>query len=130
MYEGGICTPLIAHWPSVVKTRTTGQVGHVIDVMATCVELAGAAYPKEYQGRTITPLEGKSLLPVLKGAEREGHEVICWEHFGARAIREGNWKMVARKGAKWELYDLSKDRTELEDRAGEIPERVKAMEAK
>jgi arylsulfatase A-like enzyme len=130
MYEGGICTPLIAHWPATVKAGVTAQAGHVIDVMATCVELAGTAYPKEYQGRPITPLEGKSLLPVLRGEQRKGHDAICWEHFGARAIREGDWKLVARKGAKWELYDLSKDRTELDDRTAEMPERVKAMEAK
>jgi arylsulfatase A-like enzyme len=102
----------------------------VIDVMATCLELAGAAYPKELQGRAVTPMEGKSLVPVLRGEQRQGHEALYWEHFGARAVRQGDWKLVARKGAKWELYDLSKDRTELNDRAAAMPERVTAMEAR
>jgi arylsulfatase len=77
MHEGGICTPLIVHWPAGLKTAggsITHQPGHVMDVMATCVELAGARYPEQSEGRSIMPLEGKSLLPIFRGEQRQRHE--------------------------------------------------------
>lgn len=133
LYEGGICTPLVAHWPrgmgEVKPGAITPQVGHVMDLMPTCLELAGAGGAKEFGGRPVQAMEGKSLLPVLRGAEREGHQIIGWEHFNARALRRGDWKLVARPGKPWELYDLSKDRTELHDLAAAEPQRVKAMAA-
>ena len=132
MYEGGICTPMIAHWPKGLKAAagsTTAAPGHVMDVMATCLDAAGAEYPKTFGGRTITPMEGRSLLPVLRGdGGAGGHEVLAWEHYGARAIRQGNMKLVARAGQPWELYDLSADRTETKDLAADRPEQVKALE--
>jgi arylsulfatase len=130
-YEGGICTPLIAHWPGGLLTRAgeiTHQPGHVIDLMATCLDAAGATYPQEFSGRQITPPEGKSLLPVFHGRQRDGHEILAWEHFGHRAIRRGPWKLVARSGAAWELYDLSKDRSELNDVAAAHPATVKELD--
>ena len=129
-YEGGICTPLIAHWPRAMGDRggaVTPQVGHVIDVMPTCLELAGAAYPAEVNGTPVPPVEGKSLLPVLRGGRREGHDTIAWEHFNGRALRRGDWKLVARANRRWELYDLSNDRTEQHDLAAAHPDRVKEM---
>jgi arylsulfatase A-like enzyme len=133
MHEGGICTPLIVHWPAGLKAARgsiTHQPGHVMDVMATCVELAGATYPKEFQGRAITPTEGKSLLPIFRGEQRPGHEFLAWEHFDAKAIREGDWKMVARKGETWKLYDVAHDRGEIEDLARRAPQRVRDLEGK
>ena len=76
---------------------------------------------------TITPLEGKSLLPVFQGKEREPHEVLYWEHMGNRAIRQGKWKLVARKKRDWELYDLEADRTELEGLALKYPEKAEEL---
>jgi arylsulfatase A-like enzyme len=133
MHEGGICTPMIAHWPAGLKApagSVTHQAGHVMDVMATCVELAGAKYPAEFEGRKITPMEGKSLAAVLRGGQREGHEVIGWEHFGAKAVRQGGLKLVARRGARWELYDVAADRAEVDDLAERRPEQVRELEAK
>jgi arylsulfatase A-like enzyme len=133
VHEGGISTPLIAHWPrGIDRSRRNGLVhdpAHLIDIMATCVDVAGATYPKERNGQPITPLEGKSLVPTFSGrplAERP----LFWEHEGNRAVRVGEWKLVA-KGANgpWELYRMSEDRTELKNLAGEQPERVKAMAA-
>src|SRR5688572_535148 len=132
-HEGGICTPLIAHWPAGLKTKPghiTPQPGHVIDIMATCLDLAGANYPKQFQGRDITPLEGKPLSPIFKGEQRPPLEFIAWEHFGARAIRQKDWKLVARKDSAWELYDLSNDRNEMNDLAGANAGRVKEMSAR
>jgi arylsulfatase len=130
MHEGGICTPLIAHWPAGMKAppgSVTHQPGHVIDVMATCAEVAGTEYPSEFNRRKVTPLEGKSLTPTFTGGPRDGHPFLAWEHYGARAIRRGDWKLVARKDRPWELYDLSKDRTELHDLAAAEPQRVRDM---
>ena len=129
-HEGGISSPLIVHWPEGLKTKpgsTTRQPGHLIDFMATFIELSGAKYPKQVGERAIEPLEGKSLLPIFQGEERDGHENLYF-HFGTdRALRQGNWKLVSAKGGKWELYDLEKDRTELNDLSAKYSERVKKM---
>ena len=97
--------------------------------MATCLDVAGVAYPKTYKGRDVTPLEGKSLLPIFEGRQRKGHDAIYWEHEGNRAVREGKWKLVSRFPNQWELYDLEADRTELHDLAAAEPVRIKRMSA-
>ncbi len=130
VHEGGIATPLIAHWPAGLRTEPgtfTDQVGHIIDVMATCIDLAGATYPTTFAGQSITPLEGQSLRPIFEGQTRKGHESLFWEHEGNRAVRRGRWKLVARHGSDWELYDLVADRTELHDLAAARPELVREL---
>lgn len=129
-YEGGCHTPLIIHWPKGLKVKpgsVTQQAGHVMDIMPTCLELAGTKYPSQYDGHNLTALDGKSLLPILAGGERKEHERIFFEHMGGRAVREGNWKLVALKDEQWRLYNLSKDRTETHDLALDYPEKVQAM---
>jgi arylsulfatase len=131
VHEGGIATPLIAHWPAVVKQKgkLTDQVGHIIDIMATFCNVAGAKYPAEFECKKITPLEGKSLLPILQGKKRAEHEALFWEHTGNKAVRAGKWKLVSRDGGVWELYDLEKDRTELTDLAAKNPAKVQELKA-
>ncbi len=128
-HEGGISSPLIVHWPAKItaKNEFRQQQGHVIDVMATCVDVAGATYPKEFAGKPILPMEGKSLLPAFEDKPLT-REAIYWEHEGNAAIRMGDWKLVRmdRNGA-WELYDLKKDRTELHDLSTSEPSRAKDM---
>lgn len=127
VHEGGIATPLIAHWPKGIARegdafRVTDQgplhdgPSHLIDVMATALELAGAAYPKEKDGNEILPLEGTSLVAALKGEPIKRGNPIYFEHEGNRAVRDGKWKLVA-KGSKgpWELYNMENDRTEMND---------------
>ncbi|HWH70311.1 MAG TPA: sulfatase/phosphatase domain-containing protein, partial [Candidatus Sulfotelmatobacter sp.] len=129
VHEGGISTPLIVHWPQRVKTpgQLRTQPGHLIDIMATCVEVAGAKYPAVVNGQSITPLEGKSLLPAFDNRPIQ-RQALFWEHEGNRAVRVDHWKLVAKGPAgKWELYDLAADRTELHDLAEQQPERVKEM---
>jgi arylsulfatase len=130
-HEGGIATPLIVHWPDRIKAHgeLRMQVGHVIDVMPTCVDVAGASYPKEFDGKTILPMEGRSLVPAFadKPVEREA---LYWEHEGNAAVRAGDWKLVrlGRNGA-WELYNLATDRTELHDLSPQQSSRATAMAA-
>jgi len=131
VHEGGIATPFIAYWPRVIKNQgaITREAGHLIDVMATCLDVAGAEYPREIKGKDITPLEGKSLRPVFEGKGRRGYEALFWEHEGNRAVRQGKWKLVAAHGSPWELYDLEADRTELNDLAAGHPEKVNELKA-
>ena len=122
MHEGGIATPMIARWPDGIAQRgkLTHQPGHVIDVMATCLEVAKLQYPTITGGLRILPIEGKSLLPILQGKTRQP-SVLFWEHEGNRAVRDGKWKLVSRYPGKWELYDMEADRTELNDMAKRFP---------
>lgn len=131
VHEGGISTPLIAYWPAVIKQRNvlTHQVGHVIDLMATCLDVAGVPYPRTYRGQDILPLEGRSLLPVLHGRQRQPHPALYWEHIGNRAVRQGKWKLVSRHPDNWELYDLEADRTELHNLAAANPDKAREMTA-
>lgn len=129
VHEGGIASPLVAHWPAGIQQRggLTHQVMHVTDIMATCLDLAGAPYPESFGGKPITPLAGKSLAPVFRGETREAHDRLYWEHMNNKAIREGQWKLVAAKSGEWELYDLETDRTELNDLSQKDPDRAAAM---
>lgn len=129
-HEGGIATPFIVHWPQGLKrTGITHAIGHEIDVMPTCLEVAGVPYPATSKAGTAPPpLEGKSLVPVMEGrmlAERS----LFWEHEGNSAMRQGKWKLVSRFPDAWELYDMEADRTERHDLADQYPERVRKMAA-
>ncbi len=131
VHEGGIATPLIAHWPSAIrqKGQLTHQPGHIVDLMATCCDIGQATYPQTRNGTPVVPLEGKSLLPILRGKQRKGHDAIFWEHEGNRAVRMGKWKLVSRLPLRWELYDMSADRTEMNNLAAEHPDLVEKMSA-
>ncbi len=135
VHEGGIATPLIAHWPKGIPESQRNQLaqapGQLVDLMATCLDVAGAKYPAEFRGQKITPLEGVSLRPAFAGKPLPRAQPLVWEHEGNRAIREGDWKLVAKgpKGA-WELYNLAADRPEMNDLASQQPERVEALAAK
>ncbi len=130
-HEGGISTPLIAHWPKGIaaKNELRHRSGHLIDIMATCVELSGATYPEKYNGHNIQPMEGQSLAASFDKDE-DPDRMLLFEHYGKAAIRQGKWKLV-RLGYKkpWELYDLEKDRSELNNLAKSQPEKAKALEA-
>jgi len=133
VHEGGISTPLIAHWPAAIRAKNelSHQHGHLIDLMATCVDVSGATYPSRYKGQKIKPMEGKSLAPVFENKPIK-REALYWEHEGNRAVRAGKWKLVAKGRAGqddvvWELYDIEADRSELHDLAAEEPKRLKEM---
>jgi arylsulfatase A-like enzyme len=131
-HEGGISTPLIAHWPARIQTggQLRSQPGHLIDIMATCVDVSGAAYPKEFRGNAIQPMEGRSLLPAFDNKPIQ-RDALFWEHEGNAAARVGDWKLVRLgRNGPWELYDLKADRTELHNLAATQPDRVKELAAK
>ena len=130
VHEGGIASPFIAHWPAGIKKqgRTFGdQMFHLIDVMPTLCELAGAKYPETFEGRKITPAQGISMVPFLTGAGADaepGQRTLYWQHENHAAIREGDWKLVTlndRDEKAWELYNLADDRSESQDLVKERP---------
>ncbi|MHA6247386.1 arylsulfatase [Pontibacter sp. CAU 1760] len=129
-HEGGISTPFIAHYPGVIPAgQVNHQPAHLIDLMATSLDLAGVRYPEAYRGKAIKPLEGISLVPLLKGQPWQGHEAIFFEHEGNRAVRQGDWKLVSvYPEDDWALYNMQSDRSELNDLSHKFPEKVKAME--
>lgn len=133
LFEGGTRTPLIVHWPSVIKNggEITDQFGHIIDIMPTFCEAAGIEYPEKFNNQNIKPFRGKSLLPAFLGKPVDRPEPVFWEHVGGKALREGRWKLVTRRaGAEWELYDLECDPTELNDLSESKSEIVRKMSEK
>ena len=130
-HEGGIAVPLIVRWPEVIQPSLatgdlTREIGHAIDIMATCCDVAGVAYPSIHAGYRIKPLEGVSLLPAFLGKEMPMRPVF-FEHEGNRAVRYGRWKLVAVAGGRWELYDMNADRTENFNLAEKEPDVVGKM---
>ena len=130
-HEGGISSPLIAHWPKGIKPQEeiNTQLGHVTDLLPTFLELAGASYQPKGGEKTYPDLAGQSLVPTFSGRSYERGPIL-WEHKGNRALRKGRWKLVA-DGIKgnWELYDIEADRSELNDLAKQHPEIVTTMAA-
>ena len=125
VHEGGISTPFIVSWPArISEPGIVHQPTHFIDVMATCLDVAGAPYPAEFDGRPITPLEGESFLPLLDGDDWSRQRPLFFEHEGNRAVRLGEWKLVSEFGGDWELYNMAEDRTELHDLATQNTPRV------
>ena len=131
-HEGGIISPGIVHWPAGIGTpdRWVSEPAHMMDWMPTILAATGVEYPKEFQSRPITPAEGTSLLPALRG-EKLPERTIGFDHQGARALRQGDWKIVWSKRMpheiRWELFNLASDRCEMDDLASREPERVESM---
>ncbi len=129
-HEGGITVPLIARWPAKIPDAggLTDQLAHVIDLMPTFLEAAGIEYPPELEGRPLHPADGRSLLPILQGGRRKAPDTLYWRWNKGKAVRQGQWKLVAVGDRTWELYDIEADGTELRDLAGAMPDRVASME--
>ncbi|MCA9411190.1 MAG: arylsulfatase [Candidatus Omnitrophica bacterium] len=125
-HEGGISSPLIVHWPGHIK-NTGGwerSQGHLIDIMATCLDIGDAKYP---DSKEVEPLQGLSLTPLFGGGDRKGHDDLYFQFSSCRALRDGDWKAVSFYGQKWELYNIAEDRCEQNDLADKFPERTEAM---
>ena len=135
VHEGGIATPLVVSWPARVSGGICHAPYHVKDVMATCLEAAGVAYPTECNGTEIVPTTGESFLTAAERANGElgawlRREPISWEHEGNSAVRDGEWKLVRRYPGDWELYNMNDDRTELHDLAAGEPDRLRRLVAR
>lgn len=131
VHEGGIATPWIVHWPKgfSAKNALRTQPVHVIDVAPTVLALAGVTPPTEHGDKPVPPMQGRSFAACLADpAAPPPHETLWWCHEDNRAVRVGDWKLVASKGGPWELYDLARDRTETMNLAAAQPERVAALE--
>jgi arylsulfatase len=130
-HEGGINTPMIAYWPEMI--RQAGSVshspGHFIDLMPTLLDVSGAEYPGELNGKEVLPFEGQSLLPVFAGGEVERVRPLYWEWGRGKAVRRGKWKAVKLGEEPWELYDMEVDKTETNDLAGRYPDVVNELES-
>jgi arylsulfatase len=134
VHEGGIATPLIMHWPNQIKQpgSITHEPGHIIDIMATFMDAAGATYPLNEGGNAIQPMQGTSLLPVIKG-QRLKDRKLFWEHEANCAVRVGDWKLVRKNNlshasnSDWELYNLKEDRSEMRNVAHKFPKRAESL---
>jgi arylsulfatase len=131
VHEGGIATPLVCHWPAGLKQPggICHSPVHIVDFMATILDLAGADYPEDRDGVPVTPTEGESFAPALRGERWQRERPLFWEHEGNRAVRDGEWKLVSKHPGGWELYNMNEDRTELNDLAAADPDRVARMTA-
>jgi arylsulfatase len=130
VHEGGIATPLVVHWPRGIAAR--GELrhnpGHLIDLAPTILELLGARWPAEFGFRPVPPPPGKSLVPAFARDGSVTHDYLWWYHIGNRAIRVGDWKLVAAGQSPWELYDMRSDRSETKNVAAEHPDKVKELD--
>ena len=131
-HEGGIATPLIAHWPKGIADNAIAQSfentpSHVIDILPTLIEISGSTYPKQYRDTDILPMNGVSLVPLFKGLELKRSEPIFFEHEGNRGVRDGRWKLISRLQGPWQLFDMVEDRTETKDVFVEYPQIAQKM---
>ncbi len=131
VHEGGISTPLIAHWPAGItaKNELRTTPAHVIDIVPTVLDIAGIEKPKEWKGVPIPEAPGRSLAPAIAKDETIARDSLWWLHEDNKAIRVGDWKLVAAKGDAWALYNLKTDRAEQNDLAAKMPDKVKELEA-
>jgi arylsulfatase len=131
-FEGGVSTPAIVHWPAGLMTKPgsiDGTPAHLVDVLPTLAELAGAELPQSFPGRDPSPLAGISLAPILAGKELGKRPPIHFLYDSDRGLRDGDWKIVSFRGGPWELYHIAKDRSELHDLAAQHPSKVEKMVA-
>ncbi|MDA1052872.1 MAG: arylsulfatase [Planctomycetota bacterium] len=130
VHEGGIATPLIAHWPQGIKARgeLRRNVGHVIDIVPTILEVTGAKRFTTWNDRPVPMPPGRSLLPTFAADGTVTRDYLWWSHEGNRAIRVDDWKLVAAgKDGPWELFDLGIDRTETHDLVDEYPAKAEEL---
>jgi arylsulfatase A-like enzyme len=128
-YEGGINTPLIACWPGMIEPGSFSRFpGHFIDIMATCVDITGAAYPTRFNGMEIAPMQGESLLPAFMGKATNRNKPLFWKWSKGEAVRDGEWKLVRwGAGSDWDLYHMDEDPTETNNLASDLPDEVNRL---
>lgn len=129
-YEGGISTPGIVHWPAGTKEtagQTIDQPVHLIDLLPTLADVTGSPIPNQWPHRELRPVAGVSLKPLMEGDSLESRPPIHLLFNSDRGLRDGPWKAVSFRNNAWELYDISQDRTELQNLASKYPDRLARM---
>jgi len=127
-YEGGVATPFIVHWPGVVESgATTHYVSKFTDIMPTLIDVAGGVYPDTYKGDSVVAMQGRSLLPIIKGQQGQREEPIFNKWAEGRSVYRDGWKLIQQGDEDWELYNLREDRTEITDLADERPSLVEDL---
>jgi arylsulfatase len=133
MHEGGIISPLIVHWPKGISlpggTLDQQNAFHLMDIMPTLVDICGASYPEQYEGRNIEPMNGISMTPAFRGKKAVRKDGIYQMFGNNRAYRLGDWKVVSQGLSSWELYHMSKDPTEQHNLAAQYPEKLEQLKA-
>ncbi|WP_168566227.1 arylsulfatase [Crateriforma spongiae] len=133
VFNGGSCTPLIAHWPAGMTTdpgSITDQPGHIIDLMATLIDVSGGRWPQQANGQPLRSFPGKSLVPIFQGKQRRPHDALYFHLFDHRAIIAGDWKLASDWSRPWQLFDLRHDRTETNDLASNMPGKVAELQSR
>ena len=128
-YEGGINTPMIAHWPAGIENqnRISHEAVHLVDFVPTMLEITHSEYPLSLEGKEVFPLSGRSFMRVLKDQEIKARKEALYFLYRGRAIREGNWKALKERQKNWELYDLATDKTETKNLAAKYPEKLASL---
>jgi arylsulfatase len=127
-YQGGVATPFIVHWPSVVAPGATSEyVSHFLDIVPTLVEVTGATYPDQHRGEPIVGMQGRSLLPLLRGESMRREGPLYWKWRDSRAVYRGGWKLVEADSSGWELYHIREDRSETRNQALQRPSLVEDL---
>ena len=139
-HEGGTATPFFMHWPDGIagQAQWYREPAQLIDVMPTLLDVSGSTYPGKFSGNTIPAIDGVSLRPAFAGEPLHRPDPIFIEHENNAFVRDGDWKLVGRgvagreavDPAKWELYNLTDDRTELNNLAGTMPSKVNELASK
>jgi len=131
VHEGGIHTPLIAHWPNGIQApgQLNHSIGHVVDIVPTILQFAGTKKPDSIDGILVPPAPGISLASALRDNATMERDNLWWCHEGNRALRQGDWKLVAAKAEPWELFNLSNDPTEQNDLNSKNPQKTESMNA-
>jgi arylsulfatase A-like enzyme len=130
-FQGGTATPFIAHWPAGIRAKGEfrRQSAHVIDLMPTLIEIAGAAYPETFRGHPVKPMAGRSFAPLFLADPEPAPRDLFWEHMGNKAVRRGDWRAVHSDKQPWRLFDLSRDPAETTDLAAAHPERLEELKS-
>ena len=131
-HEGGIHTPMIAHWPQQIANagQVAKQTTHLIDIMPTVLQATGAPLASTIDGKPRIEMDGMSLLPALRGQPQTGHEELYFSHARGKALRCGEWKLVRQDKQAWELYNIGSDPNELRNLADRLPEKLAELQAK